>query len=158
MRRHNTTARDGTINRILRLLRVAEDITARELAGKLGLSASYISEIETGKKEPTLKVLNAYGAFFGISPANLLYIQEESPSASNAELMVGIFERKVESERDRARIRKPSHGEAASALASPDRHPQSRQPRTGTSAKLGTSSRRKRAQERQASCSTPLYR
>jgi transcriptional regulator with XRE-family HTH domain len=94
----NKADADTTINRILKLLRNAEGISAKELAKRVGLSPAYISEIETGKKEPTLKVLNAYGSFFGISPANLLYIQEENLSASNAELIVKIFEKKVESE------------------------------------------------------------
>jgi transcriptional regulator with XRE-family HTH domain len=86
---------------MLRLLRNVEDITAKELASEINLSPSYISEIETGKKAPTLKVLNVYGEYFGISPANLLYIQEEGLNDSNAELIVRIFEKKAEAERKR---------------------------------------------------------
>ena len=90
-----------TISRILKLLRLAEGVSARELARLLDLSPAYISAIETGRREPTLRVLNAYGAYFGISPATLLYILEENLLASNAELMVRIFEKKVEGEERR---------------------------------------------------------
>jgi len=87
-----------TLGRVLKLLRNAEGITAAELAGRLGWSSSYISALETGKKEPTLRVLNGYGQYFGISPATLLYILEENLHASNAELMIKVLENKVASE------------------------------------------------------------
>jgi transcriptional regulator with XRE-family HTH domain len=88
-----------TISRMLKLLRSVEDISATNLASKIGFSSAYISELENGKKEPTLKVLNAYGEYFGISAANLLYIQEEGLHDSNAELVVRLFEKKAEDER-----------------------------------------------------------
>ncbi|MDR2715444.1 MAG: helix-turn-helix domain-containing protein, partial [Coriobacteriaceae bacterium] len=78
-------AQKTTLGRVLRLLRNAEGISAAELATRLGWSPSYISAIETGKKEPTLRILNDYGQYFGISPATLLYILEENLYASNAE-------------------------------------------------------------------------
>jgi transcriptional regulator with XRE-family HTH domain len=93
-----------TISRLLRLLRTIDDISAKDLSKEIGLSATYISEIETGKKEPTLRVLNAYGAYFGISPANLLYIQEENLHGSNAELIVKIIEKRAEAERKRSKV------------------------------------------------------
>lgn len=63
------------INRILKLLRHAEGVSAKDLAKKLGISKAYVSALETGGREPTLRILNAYRDFFGISPATLLYVQ-----------------------------------------------------------------------------------
>jgi transcriptional regulator with XRE-family HTH domain len=99
----STSDRTLTIGRMLRLLRSVEGIPATKLAGSIGFSSAYISELETGKKEPTLKVLNAYGSYFGISPADLLYIQEDGLYDSNAELVVRLFEKKAESEKNKKR-------------------------------------------------------
>lgn len=84
------------INRILKMLRLVEDISGSALAKQLGLSPSYISEIEKGQKNPTLRVLEAYGQFFGISPADLLYLQEGNLHASNTELLFKVLEKKLE--------------------------------------------------------------
>ncbi|MDR2716052.1 MAG: helix-turn-helix domain-containing protein [Coriobacteriaceae bacterium] len=84
------------INRILKMLRIAEDMSARELAGQIGLSPSYISDIETGRKKPTLTVLEKYGQLFGISPANLLLLQEGNQRASHTELLFKVLEKKLE--------------------------------------------------------------
>lgn len=40
------------LNEALRLLRVFNDRKATDLAKELGISAAYLSEIETGKKLP----------------------------------------------------------------------------------------------------------
>ena len=78
------------------MLRIAEDMSARELANQVELSPSYISDIETGRKKPTLTVLEKYGQFFGISPANLLLLQEGNLHASNTELLFKVLEKKLE--------------------------------------------------------------
>lgn len=85
------------INKILKMLRIAEDMSARMLAEKIKLSPSYISDIETGRKKPTLSVLEKYGQLFGISPANLLLLQEGNQHASNTELLFKVLEKKLES-------------------------------------------------------------
>jgi len=107
-------AQKTTLGRVLRLLRNAEGISAAELATRLGWSPSYISAIETGKKEPTLRILNDYGQYFGISPATLLYILEENLYASNAELMIKVLENKVASEeRKRQAAARPAKKETS---------------------------------------------
>lgn len=42
------------------------------MAEYLGLDRSYLSEIETGKKDPSLTVLKAIADGFGLSLSNLL--------------------------------------------------------------------------------------
>ena len=91
-----TTAELEPINKILKMLRIAESMSARDLAGLIELSPSYISDIETGRKKPTLGVLEKYGQYFGISPANLLYLQESNQHASNTELLFKVLEKKLE--------------------------------------------------------------
>ena len=51
------------INEALTLLRILHDIKAKDLALKLDISPSYLSEIETGKKKPSLEILNKYADY-----------------------------------------------------------------------------------------------
>jgi transcriptional regulator with XRE-family HTH domain len=64
------------LNEALRLLRVFNDLKSYELADKLGISNSYLSEIEKGKKEPTLEIINKYAEIFGTEPSTILFFSE----------------------------------------------------------------------------------
>ena len=61
----------------LRLLRVFNDMKASELSIQLGISPNYLSEIEKGKKKPSLDVINKYGNVFKIKPSAILFFSEE---------------------------------------------------------------------------------
>jgi transcriptional regulator with XRE-family HTH domain len=50
----------NNLGKILKHIRVFNDLTQLELSKKLNISRSYISEIESGKKIPTLEVLRDY--------------------------------------------------------------------------------------------------
>ena len=52
------------LNEALRLIRVFHDISQKDLAARLGIGAPYLSEIEAGKKEPTLQLLRRYADGF----------------------------------------------------------------------------------------------
>lgn len=60
----------------LRYLRVFNDYTAVQLSDELGLSQSYISEIENGKKVPTLQVIEKYAEIFDIKPSTIFLFSE----------------------------------------------------------------------------------
>src|SRR4051812_35276749 len=71
------------INRVLRLVRVYHDLSQAELARRLGLSKSYISEIESGRKKVSLDLLRLYSSEFKIPVSSLLLFEEhagEKPS------------------------------------------------------------------------------
>jgi len=91
-----------TIGRMFKLLRVTKGLSARQLTEALGFSTSYISELETGKKEPTLRVLNAYGLYFGIRPTTLLGILEEPVTGGAADAIIRVFEEIRDSEKKTA--------------------------------------------------------
>lgn len=65
------------INEALRLLRVFHDLKATDLAQKLEISQSYLSEIETGKKTPSLELINKYSLIFKMKPSTILFFSEE---------------------------------------------------------------------------------
>jgi len=58
-------------NRI-RDLRRQRGLTQVELAEMLGVDRSYLSEIETGKKDPSLRVLKTFADGFRLSLSQLL--------------------------------------------------------------------------------------
>ena len=69
----------------LRLVRVFHDMSQTALAERLGISKSYLSEIESGKKSPTLELIQKYAETFGMPLSSLLFFAEnlENPSHSN---------------------------------------------------------------------------
>ena len=64
-------------NRALRLIREYHRLSRTELAHKIGLSKSYISELERGKK-PSIEVIERYAEAFRIPVSSLLLFAEYS--------------------------------------------------------------------------------
>jgi len=65
------------LNEALRLLRVFHDLNLSELSEKLNISASYLSEIENGKKQPTLDLISKYAELFNTTPSSILFFSED---------------------------------------------------------------------------------
>lgn len=65
------------LNEALRLVRVYHDLSQSELSLDLGVSNSYISELEAGKKQPTLDMLSKYSERFDIPVSALLLFGEQ---------------------------------------------------------------------------------
>lgn len=64
------------LNRALRLIRVYHDLNLSETSQRIGLSKSYISEMERGRKKVSLDVLQKYSAAFGIPMSSLMLFAE----------------------------------------------------------------------------------
>lgn len=65
------------LSEALRLLRVYHDMKQKDLARKLGLSNSHISEIEGGNKTPSLEVIEKYAVFFKIPVSSIMFFSEQ---------------------------------------------------------------------------------
>jgi transcriptional regulator with XRE-family HTH domain len=61
----------------LRLLRTYHKTSQSRLATELGVSKSYLCEIESGKKKVTLELLNQYSAHFNVPISALFFFAEE---------------------------------------------------------------------------------
>lgn len=63
----------------LKLLRKYHGMTQKDLANRLGISNSYLSEIETGVKKDsiTIELLEKYADAFGIPVSSLLLFSEQ---------------------------------------------------------------------------------
>lgn len=64
------------INDTLRLIRVYHNVKQKSLAEALGISPSHLSEVESGKKQVTLDLLEKYASHFRVPASSLLYFAE----------------------------------------------------------------------------------
>lgn len=60
-----------TLGQLIRELRERKDLSLREFAGKLDVSAPFLSDIELGKRNPSNKVLSRIAQLLGISVEEL---------------------------------------------------------------------------------------
>ena len=67
----------------LRKLRGIYGYSASEMSRLLGISNSYLSEIEHGKKQASIELLERYAEIFDIRLSSLLRFSEEYGEASN---------------------------------------------------------------------------
>ena len=67
---------EDTMGEALRLLRIFNGYKSAELAKKLELSQSYVSELENGKKQPTMEVLDKYAKVFDMKKSTLMLFAE----------------------------------------------------------------------------------
>jgi len=72
-------------NHVLRLVRIFHDLNQKELADELKISKSYLSEIESGKKPPTLSLLEGYATIFDIPCWVILFLCEPDPKPHKLE-------------------------------------------------------------------------
>ena len=71
------------INEALRLLRVFHDLKQFEMAKKLDISKSHISEIERGIKSPSLDLIERYASEFNIPISSIMFFAEKISTAKN---------------------------------------------------------------------------
>jgi transcriptional regulator with XRE-family HTH domain len=68
----------------LRALRTSRGLSLRELARRLALSPSSISQIETGKMQPSVRTLYALVSEFGVTVDEVLFDQAPPPDGASA--------------------------------------------------------------------------
>jgi transcriptional regulator with XRE-family HTH domain len=67
----------------LRAIRIARGVGLRELARRLDLSPSSISQIETGKIRPSVRTLYALASEFGVTVDEILFDEPPTPGAAD---------------------------------------------------------------------------
>jgi transcriptional regulator with XRE-family HTH domain len=60
----------------LRLIRVYHDLKQKQVAERLDISTSYLSEIEKGHKTPSLELIQRYSDIFGLPVSSILFFAE----------------------------------------------------------------------------------
>lgn len=61
----------------LRLIRILNNIKSKDMAEKLGISSSYLSQIENNKRRPTLEIIEKYAEIFEMRTSSLIFLLEE---------------------------------------------------------------------------------
>ena len=55
-------------------------ITSRALASQIGVTETYISYLITGKKRPSMRIVETLAEFFGVDSADLITKKEPQPN------------------------------------------------------------------------------
>ena len=69
------------LSEALRLLRVFHEMKQGQLAQKLEISTSYVSEIENGNRSPSLEVIQKYSDLFKIPVSSIMFFSEQIDDA-----------------------------------------------------------------------------
>lgn len=82
------------IGEAIKIIRVFNGLNQQELAKSLGISDSYLSQIESGKRTPTLDTIKDVSRKFGVPVSSLLFFSEQLESdegqvESNSRLAFG---------------------------------------------------------------------
>lgn len=83
------------ISDALRLIRVFHDLRQNELAEKLSIAPSHLSEIERGKKQPTLQLLEAYATQFKMPVSSIMFFSEQMDDSKSERLRSHVSKKVV---------------------------------------------------------------
>jgi len=83
------------IHEALRLIRVFHDLKQVELAQRLGVSKSHISEIEKGNNTPSLDLIQRYAREFELPVSSLMFFVEELPNAKSGDKIRSKIAKKI---------------------------------------------------------------
>jgi len=81
---HSASDAPSDLGPRLRAIRLREGVGLRELARRLDLSPSSISQIETGKIRPSVRTLYAFASEFGVTVDEVLFHDVEPPRSPRA--------------------------------------------------------------------------
>lgn len=83
----------------LKLLRRYQGLNQSVLAKELGVSRSYISELESGNRTPSLDLLNRYAKTFKIPVSSLVFfaeaLEDRDNISGNLEKAKGVIAKKI---------------------------------------------------------------
>lgn len=64
------------LSKTLRILRLVNDKEGKELAKELGVDPSFVSQIEHGKRKPSMSLTRKYATIFSISFSTIIELAE----------------------------------------------------------------------------------
>lgn len=96
----------NSLANVIRLLRIASDLSISELASKTGLSSSYICNVEQARVKPTLPTIKKFADALGVPYSSICYFDEQQSKHGYPfrKLLFFIVEEmnRLESEREEA--------------------------------------------------------
>ena len=64
-------------SKVLRLFRIARDMTVKELADSMNVSSSYICDVERGVRNPSLETYQKYSEALRVPLSTIIFFDEE---------------------------------------------------------------------------------
>lgn len=64
------------IGRTIRLIRVYHDVSVKDMASRLSMSSGSVSDMESGRRQPTLRTLTKYAMIFGMPVSKIMEFDE----------------------------------------------------------------------------------
>ncbi len=88
------------IGKVLKLLRIVQDLSVKDLASRMQVSSSYISDVEAYRKNPSLDMLERYSIALGVKTSTLLYFNEQGKNNGydHKGLLLAILQRMIKKE------------------------------------------------------------
>lgn len=83
------------IGQALRLIRSYHDLSQTEMSQSLNLSNSYLSEIESGKKQPSMEILRKYSDLFSLPLSSILFFSENLEGKPSSKMRVKIAQKAI---------------------------------------------------------------
>jgi transcriptional regulator with XRE-family HTH domain len=83
------------ISSALKVVRQYHNLNQTQLAEKLDISTSYLSELEAGKKEPTLELLKRYAVVFNVPLSSLVVFSESLDGAHSKSKLRAFLSKKM---------------------------------------------------------------
>jgi transcriptional regulator with XRE-family HTH domain len=83
------------LNEALRLVRVFHDLNKTQTADRVGLSKSYITELERGDKKVTMEVLQKYASAFNVPLSSLIFFAEQAADDTTTDKVRTVVAGKV---------------------------------------------------------------
>lgn len=65
------------LGKALKICRAAKNLSLDEVSSRTGVSASYLSRVENGKREPPLELVSKLAAALELPPALLIFLASE---------------------------------------------------------------------------------
>lgn len=75
--KRETDTREAALGAVITELRVKKGLGYEEVAHKVGCNPGYMSDIERGKKNPTMKIVQAIADVHGIKLSKLIAMAEK---------------------------------------------------------------------------------
>ena len=79
----------------LRLIRIAHDLSIKELSLKTGISMSYITEMEKNQKSPSENIIAKYSEGLGLSKQDIDYFLKKADADYSYQKFLYIILKKI---------------------------------------------------------------
>ena len=91
---------------VLRYIRICNELTAKEAANKANIQASLLSELESNKRNVTLRSLERLSKCYNMEISKIMYLSElEAIGKTRAEILIEILNYYIKKEENNIKVK-----------------------------------------------------